>query len=457
MKRKVLKRALAMCVAFVITATVFVNNCNNLKYAVPTSATYQDEIDENKKRLEELQNQQAQIDQQLQQNKENYENELEYQEELSTQIATVEETLGVLSNYILELNKDILDCEEDIAEKESQIATKETQIEEGTDAFLQRLRAMYVAGDDTYASVLIGSTDFYDMLMKIELVKRVASYDKQIIDELYDLKKQLEAEKIALDEKKAELEVQKAEYDEQKTLQEEQRLKLQDLYSESEIKADQFKNDFDLSQEEHDKLHSEMLDLEGEIADLVAKEEARKKEEEKRKQELLQQQQQQNNNSGSSNSNAGTSGTYTGDTYHTGTGAFAWPVPGYYHITSYVGWRWGAYHQGIDISSAGIRGANIVASDSGTVVKVNNSCTHDYGKSGSCGCGGGYGNYCIVNHGNGYMTLYGHAQYISVSVGQEVNQGDVLGIVGTTGFSTGDHLHFEVRKNGVAVNPMDYV
>lgn len=458
MKRKVLKRALALCIAFVITATVFVNNCNNISYEMPTSASYQDEIDENKQRLEELQNQQALIDQQLQQSKDNIQNEIEYQQELSTQIATVEETLGVLSNYILELNKNILTCEEDIAEKEEQIATKETEIKEGTDAFLLRLRAMYIAGDDTYASVLIGSTDFYDMLMKIELVKRVAGYDKQTIDELYDLKKQLEAEKIALDEKKAELEVEKAEYDSQKALQEEQRLKLQDLYAESEIKVDQFNNELNMSQEEHDKLHSEMLDLEGEIADLVAKEEERKKkeEEEKRKQELLQQQQQQGN-SGSSNSNAGTSGSYTGDIYHSGTGAFGWPVPGYYHITSYVGWRWGAYHQGIDISSAGIRGANIVASDSGTVVKVNNSCTHDYGKSGSCGCGGGYGNYCIINHGNGYMTLYGHAQYISVSVGQEVNQGDVLGIVGTTGFSTGDHLHFEVRKNGVAVNPMDYV
>ena len=136
---------------------------------------------------------------------------------------------------------------------------------------------------------------------------------------------------------------------------------------------------------------------------------------------------------------------------------FTWPVPGFYYISYGVGWRWGAYHQGIDIWSQGIRGAKICAAAAGTVILVSNTCTHDYGKNYSCGCGGGYGNYCIVDHGNGYWTLYGHSQYMSVTQGQHVEQGDVLGIVGSTGHSTGDHLHFEVRINGVPQNPEDYV
>ncbi|MGN1133594.1 MAG: M23 family metallopeptidase, partial [Oscillospiraceae bacterium] len=140
------------------------------------------------------------------------------------------------------------------------------------------------------------------------------------------------------------------------------------------------------------------------------------------------------------------------------TGAqFIWPVPGFYNITYGVGWRWGAYHAGIDISSNGIRGANICAAAAGTVIVASNTCSHDYGKNSSCGCGGGYGNYCIIDHGNGYWTLYGHSEHINVSVGQYVSQGQVLGTVGSTGFSTGPHLHFEVRLNGVAQNPQNYV
>ncbi|WP_418820650.1 M23 family metallopeptidase, partial [Ruminococcus sp.] len=180
--------------------------------------------------------------------------------------------------------------------------------------------------------------------------------------------------------------------------------------------------------------------------------------------ERRQQQQQQNNNGNSSSSNAngntsnsGQSSTNNGDYNYTDKSQFTWPVPGYYHISYGVGWRWGAYHKGIDIWSPGIRGAKICAAAEGTVILVSNTCTHDYGKNGSCGCGGGYGNYCIIDHGNGYWTLYGHSQYMSVTQGQHVNKGDVLGIVGSTGYSTGDHLHFEVRLNGVAQNPSNYV
>ena len=156
-------------------------------------------------------------------------------------------------------------------------------------------------------------------------------------------------------------------------------------------------------------------------------------------------------------SNSGQSSTNNGDYNYTDKSQFTWPVPGYYHISYGVGWRWGAYHKGIDIWSPGIRGAKICAAAEGTVILVSNTCTHDYGKNGSCGCGGGYGNYCIIDHGNGYWTLYGHSQYMSVTQGQHVNKGDVLGIVGSTGYSTGDHLHFEVRLNGVAQNPSNYV
>ena len=136
---------------------------------------------------------------------------------------------------------------------------------------------------------------------------------------------------------------------------------------------------------------------------------------------------------------------------------FMWPVPGFSYISSGVGPRWGRSHNGIDIGDAGIDGAKIVASRAGIVHIGYTGCGHDYGKSGSCGCGGGYGNYVMISHDATYTTLYGHMKRIIVSEGQYVEQGEVIGYVGSTGYSTGPHLHFEVRKNGAYDDPENYV
>lgn len=117
---------------------------------------------------------------------------------------------------------------------------------------------------------------------------------------------------------------------------------------------------------------------------------------------------------------------------------FAWPVSGA-RITSSYGHRWGRSHEGVDM----VGGSTIMAAASGRVVFA--------------GQQSGYGNVVIVDHGNGYRTLYGHMSRISVSNGQSVGQGSKLGVMGNTGRSTGTHLHFEVQKNGVAQNPMNYL
>ncbi len=123
-----------------------------------------------------------------------------------------------------------------------------------------------------------------------------------------------------------------------------------------------------------------------------------------------------------------------------GTGNFAWPAVGGY-ISSKQGQRWGKLHKGIDIARPSAR--TIKAADNGTVV--------------SAGYSGGYGNKVVINHNNGLKTVYAHLESISVSVGQVVSQGQKLGIMGSTGNSTGVHLHFEVYENGSLKNPMDYL
>ncbi len=136
-------------------------------------------------------------------------------------------------------------------------------------------------------------------------------------------------------------------------------------------------------------------------------------------------------------------------------GSWTWPVPGHTSITSKFGWRihpvyrYKKFHSGIDISSP--LGSKVVAARSGTVILVSAPVQgRNYG-------GSGYGNYIVIDHGDGKATLYGHLKQTEVKVGEEVNAGDRIGLIGSTGTSTGPHLHFEVRVKGTTVNPSDYV
>ena len=437
--KRLFKRAITCLIALALSFGFFRLPYKNV---METSAS---KISEAKEKVEEYQAQQDEYDKQIKDTEDDIAKEEENQKAIKKQMNTVQKTIQSLDEYISELQANIDALNSQIAETQKLVDAKKAEIESGINDFKKRLRAMYIAGNDSYTSIILGADDFYDVLMKVELVKRVADHDNKIIDKLVAVKNEYEAAKKKLEGQKSQVETEKATYDKQKEEKKQQRAKLKELYSKSAEAQEALEQDKAIYEQKKSEIAKEQEEAEATWARLV--EEARQR---AAAEEAARRAAGQNDTpSGNTARTNGGSSTVTGN--------FMWPVPGYYNITYGVGWRWGAYHAGIDISSNGIRGAQIVASDAGTVVQAENSCPHDYGKNGSCGCGGGYGRYCIVDHGNGYMTLYGHMENCIVSVGQKVNQGQTLGYVGSTGFSTGAHCHFEVRLNGAAQDPENYV
>lgn len=441
---KTIKHILAIILALVISLTVFTGLSSDTQNALSTSA---DEISEAKEKADYYSDKQSAIDEKIAAADENIKTEEQKQASIQKKIDLVQEKISVIEEHVNSIQKEINTLNKKIIETQNKVDTKKKEIDIGIENFGKRLRAMYIAGDESYLSMILGSTDFYDILMKVELVKRIAEHDDKMIDSLVAAKEEYESAKVLLEKDKKSLVSRKKDYDTQKAKMVSQRKSLSELYQQSEAAKQQIEKDKAIFTKKKSQLQAQEEKANALWQKLVAEAEAR------RQAELAAQQaaQQQQNEAASGNTDRTDGGS--SET----TGNFIWPVPGFYNITYGVGWRWGAYHAGIDIASSGIRGAQIVASDAGTVVVAENNCSHDYGKNGSCGCGGGYGRYAVVDHGNGYMTLYGHMENCIVSVGDKVNQGQTLGYIGSTGFSTGPHLHFEVRKDGVAQNPDNYV
>ncbi|SFC04855.1 murein hydrolase activator EnvC family protein [Ruminococcus albus] len=533
------KKAAACTAAVMICASAFSGAGSGMINAnrghALSSAELQDnykDIAAKKKNIDELIAKQEELDKKIADTKDDISAEKENKEAIEEQIATVQKTIFALNESISATQDEISELEASIAEKEVQVAEKHEQIVQGVGDFKVRLKAMYVAGNNTYSDIIIGASDFYDMLMKMELVKRVAEHDDNMIDDLIELKDQYEAEEAELNAQKTELEVKQADLETQKEANEKQRDKLAQLVAESQLAIDDmtenkeiYENNLAIIEQEREQFEKDLNDLYKERQAIKAEEkkkadeekarqeeERRKKEEEEKAREEAEKRQreedakkaeQEKNNaqdddddddtsdnggsksvdvddSGSNDSgsdDSDDSGEYVPPApipsvgknaaygYTNSKSNLTWPVPGHYNISYGFGWRNSGSlygnHKGIDIWDSQIYNAEICAAEAGTVIRVENYCTHDYAKNYSCGCGGGYGRYCIIEHDDGKWTLYGHANNIIVSVGQRVEKEQVLGYVGSTGHSTGPHTHFEVQVDMGGymgqVDPSNYV
>ena len=339
--------------------------------------------------------------------------------DLQAQIADLHDRISASNKHILTLN-------DEITEKQKLIEEKSAEIEEVLALLRIRLRNIHTAGDTTSLEIILGAKDFADFLDKAEMVKSMSDYDTNLIHSIEDQAALIAAEQKALREKKLSVEAEKAQLEKDKKA-------INQLLEENTKLVESLMTD-------QKKLQNEQKDNEAKQEDLEKAWEAhlKRQEEEKQRQEELERLKSRNVMVVPRN----------GDKY-------VWPCPGFTYLTStFDEWRGVNNHGALDIAEAGIYGAQVVACYDGIVFSTYEYCEHDWGKDTSCGCGGGYGNYVMIDHGNGKSSIYGHLSGVTVEAGQTVKAGQLIGFVGSTGFSTGAHLHFETRYNNVRYDPL---
>ena len=422
--RDIHKKIAAVALACAVAFTAFSYSSSGIVSA--------DEQDDLEAQIEASKKKQAELDKKIKETRGDISKEKENQEAIDEQIDEVSDYLAKLSEQIRDYGDQIESLEDEIAVLEAEIAIQEQRISDNEDEvedisykYGQSLRARYLNGNDSVASIILGSEDFFDMLMRMEFVKRIASYNDGLIETLHEKIGELEAAELELENEEAAL-------DETKEITEQKKADVEAKKDEWDGKLSDLEDLMKQSKKAQRELEKQKDDLEDDLDELKKQQE----EYNDKLEEIIRQKARKE---------------YMGDLE---AGTFLWPAPGNYTITSHYGPRSINNHKGIDIGAH--KGDDITAANSGIVIEVYNGCTHNYGKDGSCGCGGGFGNYCIIDHGGGYATLYGHATEITVKEGQTVTTGQVIGHVGSTGWSTGFHLHFEVRVDGERKDPESF-
>lgn len=388
--RRIVVGVLAVVLALLMLLPIFSMIAGN------ASAVTQSEIDALKKEQQESQAKQQELKEQLA-DVEADQQAAQQKRELLTQ------QLNAINAEIKNIDAQIAYYDGEIAQKEEERKEAEAREQEQYELFCQRVRLMEEEGTVSYWSILFNAENFSDLLDRIADVDAVMDYDNAVMDQLIATRQELER-------LQAELESARAEEQAAKEQQEAKRAEQQAKVAEAQKLLDQINANIEEVNRQLDEESAAAADIQAEIA---------------KKQKQLEEQRKQQNIVISSET------------------GYLWPLPGYYRLSSQFGYRIHPItgvahsHTGIDIPASG--GTSILAAKSGQVV------TSAYHYS--------YGNYVVIDHGNSNSTLYAHMRSRAVSEGQMVTQGQVIGYVGTTGSSTGNHLHFEVRDNYTRVDP----
>lgn len=322
-------------------------------------------------------------------------------ESVSERLRQIQEELRVATAEYKEVKGQLDSVEDKISDNTELLQKTEADLKIKNKKLQQRVRDIYINGQISYVDVLFGAKDFADLMTRMDVLKRIIKHD-------YDLIMKVKEEKATVENTRAQLEKDKAEAEVLVTDAQAKKAKVEDKESEQQVLLDQAVYDRDTSE----RMYEEIMAASQEVANMIRR---------------------------SQMSSAGYSGAPAG------AGGMIWPISG--PITSEFGWRThpifgtARFHSGLDIG--GDYGMPIYAAASGTVIYA--------------GWISGYGNAVIIDHGGGVTTLYGHNDSLNVSEGENVAQGQVIAMCGSTGNSTGPHCHFEVRENGEPVSPYGYL
>ena len=342
---------------------------------------------------DELQNQLDEANGQLNDVQSNLSENLQQVEKLDSRIETAQKELDEQESKITQLKNTI-------EEIENELNTVTDKYNKQVELFKKRMVAIYIAGDTQYLDVLLKSSSLTDFISSYYIISQLTEIDENLLNDLETKKKNMDISRQKLENEKKEL----------ATIVENQTRTTRTLQNTKKMR---------------ENFISKLSDDEKNLQEKI--DEINKQYEEVNKQILALAQQ-------------GIDTAYIG-------GELAWPVPGYTRITSKYAMRvhpiTGQYklHTGVDIGAP--LGANFVAANDGIVIKAEFNSA--------------YGNMVIIDHGGGISTLYAHGSEILVEVGQTVKRGDSILKVGSTGYSTGPHAHFEVRINGVWTDPLPYI
>lgn len=338
---------------------------------------------------------------------------------VSEQLRQIEEQLRQATAELGTIKEQRVAVENDITLNERQLAEAQKRLEGRESVFYKRVRDIYINGRLSYLDVVIGSKDFSDFANRLEVLKRIIDSDITLINEIKKERAEIEAHKQKLEADRAKLvELEKAALAKQAEIEQKK--------AERNVVLQKAQNDRATAMQAIEELNASSAQVSAMLKERQAARAAAAA-------------------AAASAAAQSSGGQGASDNWVQGTGQLGWPVSG--EITSPYGYRvhpiWGTtiYHSGIDIGVD--EGTPVHAADGGVVVWS--------------GWMGGYGYAVVIDHGNGLSTLYGHNSELAVDEGQSVAKGQVISYAGSTGNSTGPHVHFEVRVNGDPVDPMGYL
>lgn len=414
MNRKLIVSIMAGLLALIMILSLVLGFLPTKAGAAQSSSAIQQQLDKLKAQKEEIDANIAELEGQLSGN-------LTQMEQIVAQKNTIDQEIFALHQQVANINEQIAVYNIMIADQQVQLEDAEARLAELNEKNKERIRAMEEQGDLSYWSVLFQANDFVDFLDRMNMVNEIAAADERRLREMNEAAETIATVKAELETKVAELETTKKELDESQKALEEKRIEADALLAELIATGEEYQALLHKAEEEAAKLGDDIEDKQDAY-------------DEAKRQEWL----------------STSVPSYSGGTAGTGNevAGLTWLLPcNYVLFTSPFGWRedpiYGGseFHYGVDL--AGPSGTPIVATRAGVIT----TATYD----GACGY------YVVMDHQDGYTSKYLHMTHYIVQPGQTVTAGQVIGYMGSTGASTGSHLHFSILYNGSHVNPALYI